>query len=43
MQKLRERPHGVSAVALALGKPVTLEEEITIVMHSLGSYLKKYD
>nr|CAG4635110.1 EOG090X0F7F [Alona affinis] len=29
MQKLRERPHGISAVALARGKPVTTEEEIT--------------
>nr|CAG4649743.1 EOG090X0F7F [Scapholeberis mucronata]SVE93927.1 EOG090X0F7F [Scapholeberis mucronata] len=30
LQKLRERPHGISAVALALGKPVTIEEEITV-------------
>ncbi|TMW42347.1 hypothetical protein DOY81_012575 [Sarcophaga bullata] len=28
-QKLRERPHGVSVVALALGKKLAPEEEIT--------------
>jgi hypothetical protein len=31
LQKLRERPHGISAVALALGKRVTVEEEVTEV------------
>lgn len=31
LQKLRERPHGISAVALALGKPMTIEEEVTVV------------
>lgn len=31
MQKLRERPHGISAIALAIGKPVTIEEEVAIV------------
>lgn len=29
-QKLRERPHGVSVVALALGKKLAPEEEITL-------------
>lgn len=31
IQKLRERPHGISAVALAVGKKVPVEEEITAV------------
>ncbi|XP_057367295.1 splicing factor C9orf78 homolog [Daphnia carinata] len=30
LQKLRERPHGISAVALALGKKITIEEEVTV-------------
>nr|CAG4642100.1 EOG090X0F7F [Eurycercus lamellatus] len=30
MQKLRERPHGISAAALAIGKPITIEEENNI-------------
>nr|CAG4643547.1 EOG090X0F7F [Ilyocryptus agilis] len=30
LQKLRERPHGISAVALAVGKHLTVEEEVTI-------------
>nr|CAG4641261.1 EOG090X0F7F [Eulimnadia texana] len=30
LQRLRQRPHGVSAVALALGKKVTVEEEILV-------------
>ena len=31
LQKLRERPHGISAVALAIGKKITVEEEISVV------------
>ena len=44
MQKLRERPHGISAVALALGKPVTIEEEITIVSlnYPFSNFLKLF-
>nr|CAG4637408.1 EOG090X0F7F [Ceriodaphnia reticulata]SVE73239.1 EOG090X0F7F [Ceriodaphnia reticulata] len=30
LQKLRERPHGISAVALAIGKKITIEEEVTV-------------
>ncbi|XP_046450549.1 telomere length and silencing protein 1 homolog [Daphnia pulex] len=30
LQKLRERPHGISAVALAIGKRITVEEEVTV-------------
>nr|SVE75435.1 EOG090X0F7F [Daphnia dolichocephala] len=30
LQKLRERPHGISAVALALGKQITIEEEVSV-------------
>nr|CAG4638783.1 EOG090X0F7F [Cyclestheria hislopi] len=30
IQKLRQRPHGVSAVALALGKNVTSEEDVLV-------------
>lgn len=32
MQKLRERPHGVSAAALAIGKAVAVVDEISIVI-----------
>lgn len=31
IQKLRERPNGVSLVGLALGKKVNLEDEISVV------------
>jgi len=31
MQKLRERPHGVSAAALAIGKAVVVVDESTNV------------
>jgi hypothetical protein len=31
LQKLRQRPHGISAVALAVGKRITLEEETGLV------------
>ena len=31
MQKLRQRPNGISAIALAVGKRVTLEEETGLV------------
>ena len=29
-QKLRKRPNGVNVIGLALGKKITVEEEITV-------------
>lgn len=37
IQKLRERPKGVSLVGLALGKNVNLEDEIAVVNISIVS------
>jgi hypothetical protein len=41
LQKLRKRPHGVSVVGLALGKKVTMEEEVTSVGRILFYYRKQ--
>jgi hypothetical protein len=39
LQKLRQRPHGISAVALAVGKRITLEEETGLVYFIKYTYL----
>lgn len=31
LQNLRKRPHGVSLLGLALGKKVSIEEEVVVV------------